>query len=72
MLVEDKAISNTIDKAVKEKEETNSDFYKKLEKSVDFESARNKILNMVTGKVIQDKEIKEYNYEEENKIKSKN
>ena len=72
MLLEDKAISNTIDKSVKEKEETNSDFYKKLEKSVDFESARNKILNMVTGKVIQDKEIKEYNYEEENKIKSKN
>ena len=72
MLLEDKAISNTIDKSVKEKEETNSDFYKKLEKSVDFESARNKILNMVNGKVIQDKEIKEYNYEEENKIKSKN
>ena len=70
MLLEDKAISNNIDKSVKEKEEAKSDFYKKLEKSVDFETARNKVLKMINGKIISDKEIKGYNIEEEKNNKN--
>ncbi len=70
MLLEDKAISNNIDKSVKEKEEAKSDFYKKLEKSVDFETARNKVLKMINGKIISDKEIKGYNIEEEKNDKN--